>query len=499
MFPPGPLPLAPAGPPVPPEVMAAADAEARAQLSPLDGIVGSLAQGSSGLPKTESDVPPPLNVPGLDGPETQGHPITQAPSDPLSDIVGSVTGDGGGGAPKKSKSIFDHIKDFLPLVGALGGAMEAAGEPNMQHQGSDLLAHSNEAARNREMERYKVQNVDMPLAQAHSEYFKAAAPAKVAVAGIGAEAKTDVADTANRFKLTPGGLFDTKTNSIMPGTGGGVTVTPEIAKQYKLPPDFIGKLMKLSDLAAAENAISRNLTTVQGAKGPALVDKTAGTGRDLGLGSPASAGAANAAVNVWRKDAQGTPYVTAISRAEQIKTGEPTAQVEFGETGPTGATRNMSQMAATVQPHLDVLRDEIKDMSPYLGPIMGRWDQLIAGKLGSTGNPVLDQKMGRLISDLKLASSAVGRTHFAGRTGLPASQYFEQLFNMARSPEELMGVLQSVPAYIEGYAGMGNFKPGDRPNAPTSPSAPQKPNSAPPAPKGGSRPPGWPPPVTKGQ
>lgn len=489
--------LAPAGPPIPPEVQAALDAQSKAQLSPINDIAGSLAQGSSGVPKSADEVPPPMNVPGLDGPETQGHPLTQAPSDPLSDIVGSVAGAGGGGAPKKGKTIFDHIKDFLPLAGAIGGAMEAAGEPNMQHQGADLLAHSNETARNREMEQYKVQNVDMPLAQAHSDYFKAAAPAKVAVAGINADAKTDVAETANRFKLTPGGLFDTKTNSIMPGTGGGVTVTPEIAKQYKLPMDFVGKPMKLSDLAAAENAISRNLTTVQGVKGPAIVDKQAGTGRDLGLGSPAGAGAANAAVNVWRKDASGKSQLVAISRAEQLKTGEPTAQVEFGETGPTSATRNMSQMAQTIQPHLDTLREEVKELSPYLGPLMGRGEvNFAAGTVGSTGNPTLDYKLGRLMSDFKLASSAVGRTHFAGRTGLPAAQYFGELFNAKRTPEELLGILDSVPSYITGYAEMGAFQAPDRPGGGAPPA---KPNIAPPAPKGGARPPGWPPPVTKGK
>jgi len=74
-----------------------------------------------------------------------------------------------------------------------------------------------------------------------------------------------------------------------------------------------------------------------------------------------------------------------------------------------------------------------------------------AGKVGSTGNPELDYKLGKLMSDFKLAASAVGRTHFAGRTGLPAAQYFGELFNAKRSPEELLGVLDSVPSYIEGY------------------------------------------------
>jgi hypothetical protein len=120
----------------------------------------------------------------------------------------------------------------------------------------------------------------------------------------------------------------------------------------------------------------------------------------------------------------------------------------------------MSQLAATVEPHLQALKAEVQQLAPYIGPVMGRLVvEGLAGKVGTTGNPELDRQLGHLISDLKLASSAVGRTHFAGRTGLPASQYFESLFNAAQTPEKILGILDSVPSYIEGYEAMGKFAP----------------------------------------
>lgn len=366
------------------------------------------------------------------------------------------------GAIKTHKSILEHVADFLPLVGAIGGGLEAAGDPAHPPVGAEMLQRSLQNQRQLAFEREKMEKVDIPVALSHARYFDAAAPAKVEAANIGAQGRVEAAGINKRFQLTPAGLYDTQVGSLVPETGAGIAVTPEIAQQYKLPPQFIGKPMKLTDLAAAENAQSRNLTPVQGAKGPALVNKREGTAKDLGLGPPAAGGAAaqaqNAAVQVWRTGADGKPVLQTISRAEQLRTGEPSAQVQFAETGPTSATRNMSQMAQTIEPHLNTLRDEIKELSPYLGPLMGRGEvNFLAGTVGSTGNPTLDYKLGRLMSDFKLASSAVGRTHFAGRTGLPAAQYFAELFNAKRTPEELMGILDSVPSYIEGYGAMGNF------------------------------------------
>lgn len=499
VFPPGPRPLAPAGPPVPPEIAAAADAEARAQLSPLDGIVGSMAQGSAGLPKEASDTPPPLNVPGLDGPETQGHPIVQPPSDPLSDIVGSVANAGGGGVPQKHKGLLDHIKDFLPLVGAIGGAMEAAGEPNQPHQGAEMLARTNEAARNREMERYKIQQVDAPLAQAHSEYFKAAAPAKVAVAGINAEAKTDTAGITSRFKAVPGvGLYDTKVGQLIPGTQQGVSITPEMAQQYQLPADFVGKQMKISDLAAQENAISRNLTTVQGAKGPALVNKTAGTGRDLGLGAPSVAARQAGVVDA----VDSTGNVTPMTDAQRLALGAPRANTELG----LGKAENkIYEPAVDADTRLKQMLEQVTDKT-------GASDQaLLFNHIAMTGGQVKGLRMGEYLTEAHRTARGIDESlgvlwnHLAAGQSLSpqqranfvrlAEQVRQSRWDAARRQAALLGVTgqeplpdPDLPPVTSGTSSAP---------APRRVTGPQKPNVNVANPKDGARPAGWPAPKGK--
>ncbi len=95
------------------------------------------------------------------------------------------------------------------------------------------------------------------------------AQGKVAAANIGAQSREKVAQTNKRFLSVPNvGLYDTQTPdasgrpSLVPNSAQGITVTPEIAADYNLPNEFIGKPMKLSDLAAQENVASKFAPTV---------------------------------------------------------------------------------------------------------------------------------------------------------------------------------------------------------------------------------------------
>lgn len=74
---------------------------------------------------------------------------------------------------------------------------------------------------------------------------------------IANQGKTDVANINKRFITTPAGLFDTSSRQLIQGTNAGITVTPEIAQQYGLSDDWIGKPMKLTDLASIERAGSQ--------------------------------------------------------------------------------------------------------------------------------------------------------------------------------------------------------------------------------------------------
>jgi len=80
------------------------------------------------------------------------------------------------------------------------------------------------------------------------------AGSREAVAQTGAQSRENVANIAHRYMAVPNvGLYDTQTRSLIPGTQQGVTVTPELAQDYGLPQDFVGKPMNIAQLAALEN------------------------------------------------------------------------------------------------------------------------------------------------------------------------------------------------------------------------------------------------------
>jgi hypothetical protein len=117
------------------------------------------------------------------------------------------------------------------------------------------------------------------------------AGAQTQAAQIGAQGKVAAAEVGQRFKAVPGvGLYDTSSRQVIPGTAQAVTITPEIASDYQLPSEFVGKPMNVGQLASLERAQNQQVTTVTGAEGPALVNKRTAKTTPLGLGSSAMGG-----------------------------------------------------------------------------------------------------------------------------------------------------------------------------------------------------------------
>lgn len=113
------------------------------------------------------------------------------------------------------------------------------------------------------------------------------------VANTAGQYKVQAAGTQKRFMATPTGLFDTQSQQVIPGTARGFTVTPDIAQQEGLPQEAIGQFMTMGNFASLQGSQARNVATVMGAGGPALVTKSgpnAGKTTNLGLGVPALGG-----------------------------------------------------------------------------------------------------------------------------------------------------------------------------------------------------------------
>lgn len=115
---------------------------------------------------------------------------------------------------------------------------------------------------------------------------------------VAGQARVEAKQAQPRYMISPFGIMDTKTSKMVNGAGtGGIqamaSVTPEMAKQYGIPDQYIGQQIKNSDLVGFMNAKSRGEVAVQGEGGPSLVDKglAAATGgkqgvANLGLGNP---------------------------------------------------------------------------------------------------------------------------------------------------------------------------------------------------------------------
>ena len=73
---------------------------------------------------------------------------------------------------------------------------------------------------------------------------------------------------------------------------------------------------------------------------------------------------------------------------------------------PTGATRAQAQTAARVVTELPRIRKEVQSLGSELGPIQGRWNEFLTGKVG-TGDPRFEQ----LRTDMEFLSAAAAKFH----------------------------------------------------------------------------------------
>jgi hypothetical protein len=151
-----------------------------------------------------------------------------------------------------------------------------------------------------ETERTQAQAQKVPVQpygpQGPTIYMSAQEAKGIMQAGVAGQAKV-AAQSVNRFKMGPFGIYDTQTGQNVSGTGGGgmmgvAKVTPDMVSRG-VPPQLLGSNQKNSDIASYMNARSRGEVIGQGAEGPSLVDKglAAATGGQqgvtgLGLGNP---------------------------------------------------------------------------------------------------------------------------------------------------------------------------------------------------------------------
>lgn len=145
--------------------------------------------------------------------------------------------------------------------------------------------------------------------------------------------------------------------------------------------------------------------------------------------------------------------VTRATPGKTLPEGFRTVSQGGSQNIPTTQMRNMGEMAATIQPMMTTVINEVQQMADHLGPAVGRWNQLMVNK-GGTDFP----EFAGLDTDLDLLASAIVRTHFGARGGQQYREELRKQFGEAQSPQDLINRVQHAEGWIQGYAHAGGVR-----------------------------------------
>ncbi len=109
--------------------------------------------------------------------------------------------------------------------------------------------------------------------------------------------------------------------------------------------------------------------------------------------------------------------------------------------------RNQVQQAKLMGPEIDMTAKEIDRIKDKLGPVMGRWNEFLVGKVGSG-----DADFQKLRSDLSLIKSKVSQIHFGSQSGVQAVERFDKIMNSDKmDAETLKAGLSSLSQILKLY------------------------------------------------
>lgn len=365
----------------------------------------------------------------------------------------------------------------------LGPALSAGFEtPLMMKQQQNEL--EKQGAQNR-LIAAQSQMVTTPYGQMPEGMAKLMFPAMINAAGkvdaakVGAVSRENVADTQSqttkdvkRFTSTPAGVFDAQTQAMVPETKQGITITPEIAKQYGMPDEFIGKPMKVSEFSQIEKAQASQAGTTtntieyrdDGQGNIVALPKTTTTKKNLPGATPSaqSSGTGGGAPRVVISGKSVPLSVGTDSDGNQVA-GTPAELKAAGVAAisPLGSAESAKVNTArqlTSPKGLFAMAD--RDLGKFkpgeLEALSPRWNEFLAGKVGTD-----DPRYVALRTHVNgLLSTALMQAHVGARGGEQIMEHFQDMANAGKmSKETLKAALDAEREYIEEKAMRPNTKP----------------------------------------
>jgi hypothetical protein len=125
---------------------------------------------------------------------------------------------------------------------------------------------------------------------------------------------------------------------------------------------------------------------------------------------------------------------------------------------PTTTQRTAAGRAETVIAMAPEVLSRIDSVAPKMGPISGRWNDFMQGKVGSD-----DPDFAALRSDLLMMSSAVALAHAQGRLPENLREEFDRAINAPKqTPENLKATIQTMIPWLQKVQQQGG-RPGAEP------------------------------------
>ena len=146
--------------------------------------------------------------------------------------------------------------------------------------------------------------------------------------------------------------------------------------------------------------------------------------------------------------------VVRLEPGQVAPTGAMTPQQMGSQNAPTQQQRNVAGQAQLVHEQMPEVIANIDKMKDKLGPLSGRWNDFMQGKIG-TDNP----DFSALRADLLMMSSAVALMHARGRLPENLREEFDHAINAPKqTAENLKAVLNKVDQWTTKSMELGGRK-----------------------------------------
>ena len=157
----------------------------------------------------------------------------------------------------------------------------------------------------------------------------------------------------------------------------------------------------------------------------------------------------------------GTETLTTVRPGQTVGAGAQTAAGVNAVNTPTTQQRTAAGRAETVVAMAPEVLSRIDALAPKIGPIAGRWNDFMQGKVGSD-----DPDFAALRSDLLMMSSAVALAHAQGRLPENLREEFDRAINAPKqTPQNLKATINAMLPWLQQMQHQGQ----PNQNAPTTP------------------------------